>query len=450
MAIGPTTHEETMTAEASTESTPTTGALRLALRKIDPHLWDAALASFFAAAGFIYVLTAPDLSPPFRQFDAIGVILLLAVTLPLVALRTYPLQVFIIIGSASMIGAALNEPTINIGYVTGALALFSVASRSSILRAMVAALGASLTLIVVFAFLLYRDMASIWLGVASWFLFSAVWLAGVVRHAYAENRREAREARERARADRERAELYLHDLEMHAQEAVALERSRLARELHDVVGHALNVVVLQAGAAQRLLDKKPEVARESLSSIEAAGRQALADIERMLGILRAEAADREELGPQPGLTDIGGLIEQVREAGLPVSFSNTCATVGLPSSLDMSGYRIVQEALTNTLKHAGAGAQATVRLRCNGDWFEIECVDDGHGLPPAAQFNERLTGGRGLLGMRERVLLFGGELEVGPRPEGGFRVFARLPLEGTGSLQRGVGAAGATGGSHER
>jgi signal transduction histidine kinase len=435
-----------MPAEASTQSSPSANPLRQTLRKIDPHLWDAVFASVCAAAGFIYVLSMPHLSPPFHELDAVGVILLLAVTLPLVALRTYPFAVFIIIGAASMIGAALNEPAINVGYVTGALALFAVASRSSILRGMVAALLASVTLIVIYAFLLYRDMTSIWLAAGSWFLFSAIWLAGVVRHAYRENQREAREARERARVDRERAELYLHDLEMHAQEAVALERSRLARELHDVVGHALNVVVLQAGAAQRLFDKKPEVARESLSSIEAAGRQALADIERMLGILRAEAADQEELGPQPGLADVGGLVEQVREAGLPVSFANACSTVALPSSLDMSGYRIVQEALTNTLKHAGAGAHASVRLGCEGDWFEIECLDNGRGLPPDAQFNERLTGGRGLLGMRERVLLFGGELEVGPRPEGGFRVFARLPLEGAGSLQRGVGTTGETGG----
>ncbi len=285
---------------------------------------------------------------------------------------------------------------------------------------------ASLTLIVIFAILLYRDNVTIWLALAGWFLFSAVWLAGVVIHAYREN---VREARDRAAAERERAELYLHDLEMRAQEAVALERSRLARELHDVVGHALNVVVLQAGAAQRVFDKRPEVVRESLGSIEATGRQALGDIERLLGILRAEAGDREELGPQPGLADIEGLVDQVREAGVPVSVANACVSADLPSSVDLSAYRIVQEALTNTLKHAGAGARATVAMRCTGEWLEIECVDDGRGQPAERPLSEKLAGGRGLLGMRERVLLFGGDLQVGPRPEGGFRVFARLPLE---------------------
>jgi signal transduction histidine kinase len=209
-----------------------------------------------------------------------------------------------------------------------------------------------------------------------------------------------------------------------------------------VVGHALNVVVLQAGAAQRVFDKKPETVRESLGAIEATGRQALGDIERLLGILRAEAGDREELGPQPGLADIDGLVAQVREAGVAVAVDDRCARVDLPSSLDRSGYRIVQEALTNTLKHAGGGARASVRLSSNGDWFEIECSDDGGGQPASGQFNQRLSGGRGLLGMRERVALFGGELEVGPRPEGGFRVLARLPLEGTGTLQQGVGPPG--------
>ncbi len=138
------------------------------------------------------------------------------------------------------------------------------------------------------------------------------------------------------------------------------------------------------------------------------------------------------------MADVDVLVAQVREAGLAVTIQDQCSAVELPSSLDRSGYRIVQEALTNTLKHAGSGAHATVSLRCLHDWFEIECVDDGGGQPAAGQFNRRLSGGRGLLGMRERVALFGGELEVGPLPAGGFRVRARLPLEGTGSLQRGV------------
>jgi signal transduction histidine kinase len=415
-----------MATDTSSDAGAQPSLLRKAARGFEPRVWDVALALFFCVGGLAYVLAAPTLSPTFHRFDAVGFVLLLAMTLPLIATRSYPWVVFATIGIASVLGAALNQPAINVGYWCGAIALYNVVSRSDIWRSLVAAMLASLTLIVIFAILLYRDNVTIWLALGGWFLFSAVWLAGVVIHAYREN---VREARDRAAAERERAELYLHDLEMRAQEAVALERSRLARELHDVVGHALNVVVLQAGAAQRVFDKRPEVVRESLGSIEATGRQALGDIERLLGILRAEAGDREELGPQPGLADIEGLVDQVREAGVPVSVANACVSADLPSSVDLSAYRIVQEALTNTLKHARAGARATVAMRCTGEWLEIECVDDGRGRPAERPLSERLAGGRGLLGMRERVLLFGGDLQVGPRPEGGFRVFARLPLE---------------------
>ncbi len=239
---------------------PPAAARGRALRHIDPHIWDGVLAFVFTAAGLIYVLFMPNLSPPFRSFDAVSVVLLLAVTLPLFALRTYPLPVFGIIGAAAIVGAIINDAAINVGYLAAAIALFSVAARSSVLaqhdRRDVGVGDAHRHL--------WRPASreapprSGWAS-ARGCLFSIVWLAGVAIRAYRENVRETREAWERARADRERAELYLHDLEMHAQEAVGLERSRLARELHDVVGHALNVVVLQAGAAQRVFDKKPDV-----------------------------------------------------------------------------------------------------------------------------------------------------------------------------------------------
>ena len=152
----------------------------------------------------------------------------------------------------------------------------------------------------------------------------------------------------------------------------------VARELHDVVGHTLNVVVLQAGAAQRVFDKKPAVAREALASIEAAGRQALADIERLLGILRAEESESEDLGAQPGFSQIDRLIDQVREAGLPVELAIEGEAHELPQSIDLSAYRIIQEGLTNTLKHAGQGARAWVKVRYGADEFCLE-IDDGGG-----------------------------------------------------------------------
>ena len=246
---------------------------------------------------------------------------------------------------------------------------------------------------------------------ATWASLSAVWVVGVVIHIY-------RGSIERAER---RAALFAADREARAREAVTEERARLARELHDSVGHALNVVVLHAGAAQRVIDKKPQLAREALGSIETAGRQALGDIERMLGILHApdEEVSRDVA---PGMSQLETLCRQVREAGLPVELAVEGEARPLPASLDLTAYRIVQEALTNTLKHAGK-TRATVRVRYEEQALAIEVLDEGRGVTPATA-----GGGRGLVGMRERVATFRGELEAGPRPEGGFGVRARLPL----------------------
>jgi len=444
-----------MASSAATESagaaqTPEQRTIGRLLRRVDPHVWDALLAFVFTAAAFVLVALTPA-TPGWRGTDALGVVLLLAMTLPLVVLRQHPVAVFAVTGVATVVGAAYGYPSIMVGYITGAIALFVVTVKSSYLGSMFAGLAASAFLIAVYALLWWHETSSIVQGVVSWFVFSFVWVAGVAVHAYRENVAQARgqalQEQERAVQERERAELYLHDLEMHAIEAVTLERSRLARELHDVVGHTLNVVVLQAGAAQRVFDKKPAAAREALASIEAAGRQALADIERLLGILRAEESETEDLGAQPGFSQIDRLVDQVREAGLPVELEIEGEPHELPQSIDLSAYRIVQEGLTNTLKHAGRDAHAWVTIRYGADELCIEILDDGGGAagpdglaappptlpappPPSSRSPVAFTGGRGLVGMRERVSLFGGTLEVGPRPQGGFRVYACLPLAG--------------------
>jgi len=206
---------------------------------------------------------------------------------------------------------------------------------------------------------------------------------------------------------------------------VADERARIARELHDMVGHALNLIVIQAGGAQRAFESRPELARQSLASIESAGRQALSDMERMLGILRVAEGRDQTLSPQPGLSQIDSLAAQVSEAGLPVEVSVEGRPAELPSSVDLSAYRIVQEALTNSLKHAGA-SRARVAIRYLPDSLDLEVTDDGRGVSERGPSGDKE--GRGLVGMRERVALFGGELSVGPLPEGGYRVHARLPL----------------------
>jgi signal transduction histidine kinase len=212
-----------------------------------------------------------------------------------------------------------------------------------------------------------------------------------------------------------------------AREAVAIERARIARELHDVVAHSMSVMVVQAGAARAVLGADPAQAEAALGRIEETGRTGLADMRRLLGILKADGDDTG-LEPQPGLRALDGLLERVRSAGLPVEAMVYGEPRTLPPGVDLTAYRLVQEALTNTLKHAGT-ASARVVIRYADRSIELEVADDGRGPPPESA----PSGGHGLVGMRERVALFGGTLETGGRPGGGFRVTARIPV---GEAQR--------------
>jgi signal transduction histidine kinase len=199
--------------------------------------------------------------------------------------------------------------------------------------------------------------------------------------------------------------------------AVELERQRVARELHDIIGHGLGVIVLQVGAVRRLLLPEQEDERAALESAERTGREALAELRSVVGGLREE----DPLAPAAGLAALDGLAKQVRAAGLPVSVRIEGTPRPLPAALEHSAYRVVQEALTNTLKHAGP-ARAEILVRFEPDWLDLTVEDDGRGNGDAT------PPGVGLLGMRERAALFGGRLDAGPRPTGGFAVHARFPL----------------------
>ena len=239
------------------------------------------------------------------------------------------------------------------------------------------------------------------------------WIAGLSLH---ERMRRTAELEERAaRHERER--------ETEARTAVAEERTRIAREMHDVVAHSLSVMVVQAEAAEAMLDVDPERARRPLIAVQETGRSALGELRRMLGALREIGEDGAPLAPQPGLAGVGELVEHVRAAGLLVSVRVEGDERPLPSGVDLSAYRIVQEGLTNALKHAGP-ARAEVLVRYGERELELSVSDDGRGHDPQSN-----GGGHGLVGMRERVALYGGELEAGPRPDGGFRLRARLPLD---------------------
>jgi signal transduction histidine kinase len=248
------------------------------------------------------------------------------------------------------------------------------------------------------------------LAINSGIVYAATWLFALLL---------ARRSR-RVHAAEERAAQLERDQQERAQAAVAEERSRIARELHDVIAHSVSVMTVQAGAARTLLPEDPDRAMAPLLAVEETGRQALAEMRRLLGILREDNAPA--LAPQPGLSELPALAESVRHAGLPVEVSVEGEPRPLPAGVDLTAYRIVQEALTNTLKHAGP-TRASVVVRYDRDAVVLSVIDDGR-ISTAADGS-----GHGLIGMRERVGLYGGELHAGPGANGGFVVSARLPVE---------------------
>jgi signal transduction histidine kinase len=211
--------------------------------------------------------------------------------------------------------------------------------------------------------------------------------------------------------------------EQRARAAVEEERGRIARELHDVVAHAMSVIVVQAAAERRVLPRDQESTRAVLETIERTGRQALVEMRRLLGMMRSSDSDLA-LAPQPSLAYVRDLCDQVDAAGLPVDLEVVGEQVPLPPGVDVSAYRIVQEALTNALKHAGP-ARACVRISYDHAHVDLEVTDDGNGAGDTAE-----QAGHGLLGMQERVAVYGGELLAGNSTAGGYSVRVRLPLNG--------------------
>ncbi len=333
-------------------------------------------------------------------------------TLPLAWRRQAPVVVlFVVAGAIAVTGFLVSHPNglpVEL-FVAPILAFYSVGANCEERRGLLAGGGALATIAVA---RLTQSLFQAHGGArpGAWLVFAIACLVG----------REMRRRRGELGRLRVRTTELEHEREEKARAAVAEERGRIARELHDVVAHSVSVMVVQAQAGPRLLDDA-EQARGAFRSIEATGREALVELRRLLGILRT-GDEQLAIGPQPGLGSLESLLEQVREAGLPVELRVEGEPEQLPPGVDLSAYRIVQEALTNTLKHAGR-AQAEVVVRYGASDLELEVVDDGSGAP--ANLN---GSGHGLIGMRERVALYGGELEAGTRNGGGFAVRARLPL----------------------
>jgi len=364
--------------------------------------WKAGLIDI----GLVVLLLPPTFVWATRHHSvalAVGPVLL--ETLPLLLRRRYPLPVLAVVLPASI--AAQFVVGVLPPFALG-LALYTVASHTERRVALRAGVAALVTLVVL---LLVRNGFDARESVVHLIIFaSATWILGDnvrTKRAY------YRELEERAeRLEREREE--------NIQRAAAEEQERIARELHDVIAHSVSVMVVQAAAANDIFERQPERAREALRSIEESGRSALTELRRLLGIVRTH--ERGRLDPQPGLAALEELIEQVRATGLEVELELNGELGELPSGVDLSTYRIVQEALTNTLKHAQA-THVRVRLGRRAHELAIEVADDGVGP------GKESANGHGLIGMRERVALLGGTLETGPGESGGFAVKVRFPLE---------------------
>ena len=253
--------------------------------------------------------------------------------------------------------------------------------------------------------------------IASEIFVGGAWLAG-----WNVRRRRASVAELRARAQRLERER-----EEEARRAVTEERLRIARELHDVIAHSMSVIAVQSAVGNHVIDTQPAQARQSLAAIEATSRSALTEMRRLLGVLRQEGEPRGSLTPAPGLADLSSLVAQVQDAGLRV-WINVEGERGLvPPGIDLSAYRVIQEALTNVIKHAGS-ATATVGICYRDDSVTVEIANQAPAAPDVRGPGPRTGSGHGIIGMRERVAVFGGEFAAGPGPEGGFLVRAFFPV----------------------
>ena len=338
--------------------------------------------------------------------------------LPLLARRSSATLVLAVVAVATTVqyqlGGGLGQPFFAI-----ALALYSVGAHAPAPQTF---LGPAVLALQVLAL----DVPRLRRGdpldevVPAWFVLVGLWAFG----------RWIRHRRVDSVALAERAEAAEEGAAARAAQAVSDERARISRELHDLVAHSMSVIVIQAQGAQRALDHDPARVRSALSAIESSGRSGLTELRRLLGLLSApstEGVDVEDgavtTAPQPRLNQLGTLAEQVRDAGLPVDLRIEGDVRPLPAGLELSAYRVVQESLTNILKHSGP-ASADVVLSYQRDALDITVRDQGAGPDPSS------PPGHGLVGMRQRVLLYGGSLDVGAAPGGGFAVHAHLPLEG--------------------
>jgi signal transduction histidine kinase len=367
-----------------------------------PFASDALLAVALAVLVLQEVLGESDY---FTASKAIYVPAALLMTLPLAFRRRAPLAVTVVVMGALIVEslAVGSAPTPDTQLVGWLLAIYTVAAHCD---RVAAAIGGAFSL----------AAGLVWMGIDDFLfpvvVFGGAWVAG----------RLVRQRQLYADAVEQRAAALEREREANVRVVAAEERARIARELHDLLSHSVSVMVVQAAAERSALGSERAAPGQALEAIERTGRQALAEMRRLFTLLRSDAPS--ELAPQPTLAELDGLVAQVRDAGLPVDLRIQGEPDSVPAGVALCAYRIVQEALTNVLKHAGP-ARASVVVRYGAGLLEVEVTDDGQGAPDGSDL------GHGLTGMRERVALYGGDFDAATRNGGGFGVRARLPLAQT-------------------
>ena len=386
------------------------------LRALDPRIFDAVLTVGLTMVGvlsqFADAFTGAE---DFRETDGWAVALGLLICVPLYWRRTHPLGALLVSTTAITVLAAFDYLTNNLPVAVMFLT-FACGAYAKRERAVIGLVAVNVALLVIY-FSNPPDLDAEGL-VANMAIFSAGWLAGqVVRARGIAATAQIAEAEERAETQRQQSA-----------RSVAEERLRLAQELHDVVAHSMSVIAVQAGMGAHVIDQSPADAKAALEAISQTSRTTLQEMRRLLGVLRGEDGARAT-APAPGMGDLPQLVEDVRRTGLPVELTVEGEADEVPDAVELSVYRLVQEGLTNVIKHAGP-ASAAVTVRCAPGEVEVEVIDDGRGAAAvvgAVDGHDDRDGGHGLVGMRERVALWGGTLQAGPRSGGGYRVRAPQP-----------------------
>lgn len=396
-----------------------TGTLSAVTRWSNTHVpaVDALFAVVLGSLSIVGYVTV-DATGSQRHQDVLGAALIVGQTLAVATRRTAPLRCLAAVVVLTMVFWVADYPS-NFDAFTVVAAYAATAHGGIDRRRVWRAVGAAVSLLTMIA-IAGVIAPSDELPVAAVIGIAAIHLTAAVAGQVVFDRRQGVAALEqravRAENERERA----------ARQAVLDERSRIARDLHDIVAHGMSVMVVQAGAAERLVATQPDRAIEALRQVQVNGRQALTEMRRMLGVLRDED-HHPELMPQPTMDDLDQVVRRCVDSGIPTELTVEGARPPRAVGAELTGYRIVQEALTNVIKHAGRPVRAAVKVTYAPHTLRVEIIDDGKGTT----IDElRSNIGHGLIGMRERVELFSGTLHAGPRPGGGFRVSATIPLDG--------------------